>query len=99
MFALDKSPQGTPASSTLPKLKISFQASENNHYIALLDNGKEEPEYKQLYDSGDIYTTLAPTTSPSNIFSIGNDPIKTFYIGSITVVGLYLVYRILDRTK
>ena len=34
---------------------------------------------------------------PNNIFSLDNDPIKTFYIGSITVVGLFILYRMLTK--
>jgi hypothetical protein len=32
-------------------------------------------------------------------FSLDNDYIKTFYIGSITVVGLYILFRILDKSR
>ena len=35
--------------------------------------------------------------NPNNIFSLGGDPIKTFYIGSITVVGLFILYRMLTK--
>ena len=34
-----------------------------------------------------------------DIFDLENDYVKTFYIGSITVVGLYILYRILDKSK
>ena len=32
-----------------------------------------------------------------DLFSLGDDPIKTFYIGSITVVGLFILYRMLTK--
>ena len=43
--------------------------------------------------------TLAPTYEDSepDPFSLGKDPIKTFYIGSVTVVGLYILYKILNK--
>jgi hypothetical protein len=32
-----------------------------------------------------------------DMFSLGGDSIKTFYIGSITVVGLFILYRMLTK--
>jgi hypothetical protein len=60
-------------------------------------------EFSKLYKKGEIYATPTPDEDEdekiSDIFSLGNDPVKVFYIGSITVVGLYILYRILSKTK
>lgn len=60
-------------------------------------------EFSKLYKKGEIYATPTPDEDDDekidNIFSLGNDPVKVFYIGSITVVGLYILYRILSKTK
>ncbi len=64
---------------------------------------KEETksESERLYNNRNIYDTNVDddTDDRKNIFSLENDYIKTFYIGSITVVGLYILFRILDKTK
>ena len=51
-------------------------------------------------------TVIKDDRSNSNVhqckkdeFSLDNDYIKTFYIGSITVVGLYILFRILDKSR
>lgn len=33
-----------------------------------------------------------------DIYSIGDDMIKTFYVGSVTIVGLFILYRILQKS-
>ena len=60
-------------------------------------------EFSKLYKKGEIYATPTPNEDddqPQNdIFSLGKDPVKVFYVGSITIVGLYILYRILSKTK
>lgn len=105
-------PKQTPFQPTnFPKMDVSFrpltQPDGKKQYVAIIDTEEElvikddksvscqEEEYK----AGAIY---APTTTPAESkdpFSLGGDPIKTFYAGSITVLGLYLLYRLLNRTK
>jgi hypothetical protein len=34
-----------------------------------------------------------------DVFYLGKDSINAFYIGSVTVVGLYILFRILQKTK
>ena len=97
-----------------PKLDVSFrpltQPGGNKQYVALIETeeelvikddesvGCQEEEYK-------ADTIYAPTTTPAggadpkDPFSLGGDPIKTFYVGSITVLGLYLLYKLLNRAK
>lgn len=64
-----------------------------------------DTEFSKLYKKGEIYATPTPDTDDeddrkyNNIFSLGNDPINVFYIGSVTVVGLYILFRILSKTK
>jgi len=92
----------------IPKTDVVFQAVKPTNglvnYVALVETGEEEddeePPFKQLYHSGNIYSAgpLATAASPDP-FSLGKDPIKTFYIGSVTVVGLFILYKILTKTK
>jgi hypothetical protein len=73
------------------------------------DSESDEPPFERLYNDRQIYSkptlgqvsgqaqaqSVAPPTPDP--FSLGKDPIKTFYIGSITVVGLYILYKILNK--
>ena len=93
----------------IPKMDVSFrpltQPDGYKQYVAFIDTDEElvikdddsvgcpEEDYK----ADEIYT---PTTTPSkDSLSLGGDPIKTFYVGSVTVLGLYLLYKILNRTR
>ncbi len=72
-------------------------------------NSNDEPPFTRLYNDRQIYSnptlgqvsgeaqaqSVAPPTPDP--FSLGKDTIKTFYIGSITVVGLYILYKILNK--
>jgi len=99
-------------SSFLPKQDVVFQPAggPSFNYIAVIEteeinhsdsDHEDEPPFKQLYNDRQIYSnpTLVQAGSPPmpDPFSLGKDPIKTFYIGSITVVGLYILYKILNK--
>lgn len=65
-----------------------------------------DTEFSKLYKKGEIYATPTPDADDDdndkkyrNVFSLGNDPVNVFYIGSVTVVGLYILFRILSKTK
>lgn len=90
------------ASTTPPQTNVVFKQTTPSNYIALIESKekeKEEPSFKQLYDTGNIYSK-GPLVTPKpkeNPFSLGKDPINTFYIGSVTVVGLLILYKILTK--
>jgi hypothetical protein len=90
------------------------QQNGNSTYVALVDDNNdvglpidndctiEDTEFSKLYKKGEIYATPTPSDDDDDkkdIFSLGKDPIKVFYIGSITVVGLYILFRIISKTK
>jgi len=105
-------PKQTPfRPTTPPKMEVLFrpltQPDGYKQYVALIETEEElvikddsiscpEDEYR----ANPIYAPAMATTPPAvpkDPLSLGGDPINTFYIGSITVLGLYLLYRILDR--
>jgi len=65
--------------------------------------------------SGSFFSTLAMVDTSDNTdthsetdddddekngrFNFINDPINSFFIGSITVVGLFVLFRLLQKTK
>jgi hypothetical protein len=88
-----------------PEGKVQYVAIiETGEELIIRDSdsdseGEEEPNtHNELYEQGKVYAPLvaSPTKTP-DIFALGEDPIKTFYIGSITVVGLFILYRILTK--
>ena len=96
------------------KTEISFIPMKNNTYAAIVQDDDDDTiglpidqpatEFSNLYNRGEIYTTPTPdadseSEAGDDIFSLGKDPVNVFYIGSITVLGLYIFYRILSKTK
>lgn len=99
--------------STVPKTDVTFREIKhptgNVNYVAfigsveddIIEDTEDEDAYtddesSELYEKKEIYNPLATSASPT-IFSLGDDPIKTFYIGSVTVVGLFILYRMLIK--
>jgi hypothetical protein len=95
--------------STTNTMDVSFHPVKNEsgtqHYIALIENDNENvkiPLNMKINDSLDSVDSLE-SSDPLNYkkyeFNLDNDYIKTFYIGSITAVGLYILFRILDKSR
>jgi hypothetical protein len=99
----------SPTNTTpINKIDVTFrplkQPSGTVNYVALIESDEEiiieddddDAPHEKLYSKGQIYATPQPPIKPDP-FSLGNDPIKTFYIGSVTVVGLFILYRMLTK--
>ena len=102
----------TPSNSS--NMNVSFHPIKNTtgtvNYVALVENENEKakiviPKDMSIEDEDDQDDTCSGSSNTksnlntTDIFDIDNDYVKTFYIGSITVVGLYILYRILDKRK
>jgi hypothetical protein len=86
--------------TTPPQTNVIIKTVGQTNYAALIASKEdEESQFKQLYEAGAIYSAGPLATPTPDPFFLGKDPIKTFYIGSITVVGLFILYRILSKTK
>jgi len=95
---------------SMDSMNISFKQAKNSagnvNFVAIVENDDEnielpkdmqiDEEADKLYENEKIYS---PSEKEPDIFSLDNDYIKTFYVGSITVVGLYILFRILNKTK
>ena len=81
--------------STEKKLDVVFQPDSTTGYysvLALNSNGG--------YDiSNDNSTDISGNEEESEkpIYSIGSNPINGLFIGSVTVLGLFLLYRLLKK--
>jgi len=99
----------TPSNSGI--MDVSFLPIKNAtgtvNYVALIENENEKAKIsipKELVVEDEMYDSCSDDSNENNtktidIFDLENDYVKTFYIGSITVVGLYILYRILDKSK
>jgi hypothetical protein len=100
--------------STVDTMNVSFKPIKNScgntNFIAVVEEDNEiinipkdmqiDDESEELYKTGNIYANInEEDDNKNNIFSLNNDYVKTFYIGSVTVVGLYILFRILNKTK
>lgn len=65
---------------------------ENNHFIENMSEYSEETTTVDD-DSSD------ETENKVSIFDIGENPAVSFYIGSITAVGLYILFCLLRKSK
>jgi hypothetical protein len=94
----------TPSNSAM--MDVSFLPIKNTtgtvNYVALIENENKKVKTsipKELVIENDEYDDSNENNKTIDIFDLENDYVKTFYIGSITVVGLYILYRILDKSK
>jgi hypothetical protein len=97
----------TPLNSS--SMDVSFHPIKNTtgtvNYVALVENENDKlkivipKELKVEEDDTDESSIDESTINTNDLFNLENDYVKTFYIGSITVVGLYILYRILDKSK
>jgi hypothetical protein len=80
---------------------VAFIESESTVIIedadADTDSDSDTDSPDELYEKGKIYSPLATSESANQIFSLGDDPIKSFYIGSVTIVGLFILYKMLIK--
>jgi hypothetical protein len=88
-------------------MDVSFHPIKNTtgtvNYVALVENENDKlkimiPKDLQVEEETCSGSSNSDTKM-TDIFDLENDYVKTFYIGSITVVGLYILYRILDKRK
>lgn len=87
----------------------------NANYITVLESDEDAviPQYMNIDEEDDLLSQLDSNSrdieesneenksqnQKKSIFSIGDDYINNFYIGSVTVVGLFILFRILQKTK
>jgi hypothetical protein len=101
--------KGNPYTPSITStMDVSFQPIKNStgsvNYVALIENDETNKNITSLFDKNTEDTIsdtseINDSTNTNDIFSLDNDYVKTFYIGSITVIGLYILFRILDKTK
>ena len=70
-----------------------FAPLADNNVIDTSNNKDDEEEEEEDEEEDD------DTDKKKGRFQFINDPINTFFIGSITVVGLFVLFRMLQKNK
>lgn len=89
--------------SNVNTMDVSFHPVKNEagrqHYIALIENDNENVKIPLNMKINDSLESLNSLDHEKDEFNLDNDCVKIFYIGSITVVGLYILFRVLDKSR
>jgi hypothetical protein len=56
-------------------------------------------EVSLLNEDSDSESETGSETKEKPFYSVGNNPINNIFIGSVTVLGLFLLYRLLQKGK
>jgi hypothetical protein len=67
------------------------------NYIALTDIDRYASDNDMDYDDNKKKKFIKSTIPNNNNNNL--NPINTFYIGSMTIIGLFIFYRIIQKTK
>lgn len=76
--------------------------NESKYITTVTDNTTNESHIKNMIPYSEIplgEQAQQEENKPISIFDIGANPIAGFYIGSVTVVGLYILFRLLHKGK
>ena len=84
--------QNTLDINSTNKYDLDFYKKKN--YVAITNNDRYDSDNDMDYDD-DKKNKNVKSTTPINKLN----PINTFYIGSLTIVGLFIFYRIIQKTK
>lgn len=65
------------------------------------DKNKDTHSDSDSYsDTGSVHRDISGSNMEEKpIYSIGTSPVNHFFIGSVTVLGLFVLYRLLHKTK
>lgn len=85
--------QNTLDINSTNKFDLDFYKKKN--YIALTNNERYDSDNDMDYDDDNKKNKIIKSTIPNNKLN----PINTFYIGSLTIVGLFIFYRIIQKSK
>jgi hypothetical protein len=64
-------------------------------YIAFTDNDRYDSDNDMNYDDNNKKNQIVKSSTPNNKLN----SINTFYVGSLTIVGLFIFYRMIQKTK
>lgn len=77
------------------KQQVVFEKDNKNNYIVMLDENKHKEIVVEKNEDVDYQPMKFTRDRPINTNSIAT----TFYIASVTVVGLFIVYRMIQKSR
>lgn len=77
------------------KQQVVFETDNKNNYIVMLDENKHKEIIVEKNEETDYEPMKFTRDKPMNKNSVAT----TFYIASITVVGLFIVYRMIQKSR
>ena len=88
--------------STEKKIDVVFQPDGYYSVLALNSNGGDGIGYELSNDDSTDISNIPndmaeEEQSEKPIYSFGSNPINGFFLGSVTVLGLFLLYRLLKK--
>lgn len=80
---------------------LPIMVNGTSKYItAATDNTDNEIHVENMMEYSEEFDAADSTEKGSvSIFDIGKNPVTNFYIGSITAVGLYVLFCLLRKSK
>jgi len=95
--------QNTLDINSTNKYDLDTNNSENISIKKVQNNYDEKKNFVALMDKHDYYSdddnnnkkNMIKSTKPEN----KSNPITSFYIGSLTIIGLFIFYRMIQKTK
>jgi hypothetical protein len=75
--------------------KYDLDFYKKKSYITITNNDRYDSDNDMDYDDDNKKNKIVKSTTPINKLN----PINTFYIGSLTIVGLFIFYRVIQKTK
>lgn len=75
--------------------KYDLDFYKKKKYIAFTDNDRYDSDNDMDYDDNNKKNQIIKSTRPNNKLN----SINTFYVGSLTIVGLFIFYRMIQKTK
>jgi hypothetical protein len=86
-------------SESVNSTKVEFQPDKSTgYYSAVVLNSNMATDESDTEDISENRISHK-TSNETPIFSIGKNPVNGFFIGSVTVLGLFILYRLLQKTK
>jgi len=81
------------------KQQVVFETDKNNDFYVVVDHDKQKPEISINYFDGnaDTYEKMKFTKEPME--NMATNYTTGLFITSITIVGLFVVYRMIQKSK
>ena len=99
----------TYKNSNQNKMDVVFKPDTSNNFLSILSlkmggdgigyNLNNSDSDSDCGSQTDISGKEQEKKEEKSIYSIGKSPVNGFFIGSVTVLGLFLLFRLLQKTK